>query len=94
MTDNDMLLNKYMIMIETEKLTSDFFRLISSALTLSRCGETPPLFITTPLAPVGQLWLKVFVGAKNPGRWPWESTNEAQTSPGSDGGNATGPGTH
>ncbi len=45
----------------------------STALTLSRHGETPPLFITTPLAPVGPLWPKVFVGPKNPAVGPEEA---------------------
>ncbi len=48
----------------------------SAALMLPRRGETPPLFISNPLAPVGPLWFKVFVGPKNPGRWPWGSTDE------------------
>ncbi len=66
----------------------------STALTLSRCGETPSLFITTPLASAGPLWPKVCVGLKNPGRWPRGSTDESRSSPGSDSGNTTGPGTH
>ncbi len=66
----------------------------SATLTLSRRWETSPLFITTPLAPAGPLWPKVFVGPKKPGRWPRGSTDEARSSPGSDSGNATGPGTH
>ncbi len=52
-------------------------------------GETTPLLITTPLAPVGPLWPKVFVGPTKPGRWPRGSTDEAQSSPESDSGNAT-----
>ncbi len=35
-----------------------------------------------------------FRRAKKPGRWPRGSTDEARSSPGSDSGNATGPGTH
>ncbi len=35
-----------------------------------------------------------FRRAKKPGRWPPGSTDEARSSPGSDSGNATGPGTH
>ncbi len=58
----------------------------SAALTLCRCRETPPLFITTPLAPAGPLWPKVFGGPKNPGRWPRGRTDEAQSSLGSDSG--------
>ncbi len=34
-----------------------------------------------------------FRRAKKPGRWPRGSTDEARSSPGSDSGNATGPGT-
>ncbi len=64
----------------------------SAALTLSRCGKTPPLFRTTPLAPVGPLWPKVFVGPKNPDRCARGSTDEARSSPGSDGGNTTDQG--
>ncbi len=64
---------------------------LSAALMLSRSGETPPLFITTPLAPVGPLWPKVFVGPKKTGHWPQRNTEEARSSPGSDSGNATGP---
>ncbi len=35
-----------------------------------------------------------FRRAKNPGRWPRGSTDEAQSNPGSDSGNTTGPGMH
>ncbi len=35
-----------------------------------------------------------FRRAKKPGCWPRGSTDEARSSPGSDSGNATGPGTH
>ncbi len=49
---------------------------------------------TPPLALVGPLWPKVFVEPKNPGRWPRGSTDKARSSPGSDSGNVTGPGTY
>ncbi len=62
--------------------------------TLSRRWETLPLFITTPTAPVGSFWLKLFVRPKKPGCGPRGSTDEARSGPGSDSGNATGPGTH
>ncbi len=48
---------------------------------LSRRGETSPLFITTPLAPVGLLWPKVFVGTKNPDRWPEEAPTKHDQAP-------------
>uniref|UniRef100_A0A673JPZ5 SUMO-conjugating enzyme UBC9-like n=1 Tax=Sinocyclocheilus rhinocerous TaxID=307959 RepID=A0A673JPZ5_9TELE len=37
---------------------------------------------------------EVFGGPKIPGRWPRGSPDEARSSPGSDSGNTTGPGTH
>lgn len=68
--------------MDSKNAGSAWARPRQAMLCLCGSGGSMPLSMTSPLAPVGLLWPKVFGGPKIPGCWPPGSPTKARSSPG------------